>query len=390
MAHRETDSTTAGDVLRILIDNGLDGMARALETLMNEAMKLERAEFLGAAPHERTEARRGYANGFKPREIRTRAGALRLAVPQVRDVEEPFYPKSLERGARSERALKLAIAEMYVQGVSTRRVAAVVEALCGTEVSSTQVSRAARLLDEELEAWRTRPIGETPYLILDARYEKVRHGGAVIDCAVLVAIGVGIDGRRRVLGVSVSLSEAEVHWRELLASLKGRGLIGVRLVVSDDHAGLKAARRAELPGVAWQRCQFHLQRNVVAYVPQAAMRREVARAVRGVFNAPDRETAERASAQVAERYRKRAPRLAAWLEETVPEALAVFDLPEPHRRLLRTVNSLENLNKQIKRRTSVAALFPNEQALLRLVSAVLAETSEEWETGRIYLAMETE
>ena len=390
MAHRETDSTTAGDVLRILIDNGLDGMARALETLMNEAMKLERAEFLGAAPHERTEARRGYANGFKPREIRTRAGALRLAVPQVRDVEEPFYPKSLERGARSERALKLAIAEMYVQGVSTRRVAAVVEALCGTEVSSTQVSRAARLLDEELEAWRTRPIGETPYLILDARYEKVRHGGAVIDCAVLVAIGVGIDGRRRVLGVSVSLSEAEVHWREFLASLKGRGLIGVRLVVSDDHAGLKAARRAELPGVAWQRCQFHLQRNVVAYVPQAAMRREVARAVRGVFNAPDRETAERASAQVAERYRKRARRLAAWLEETVPEALAVFDLPEPHRRLLRTVNSLENLNKQIKRRTSVAALFPNEQALLRLVSAVLAETSEEWETGRIYLAMETE
>ena len=390
MAHRETDSTTAGDVLRILIDNGLDGMARALETLMNEAMKLERAEFLGAAPHERTEARRGYANGFKPREIRTRAGALRFAVPQVRDVEEPFCPKSAERGARSEHALKLAIAEMYVQGVSTRRVAAVVEALCGTEVSSTQVSRAARLLDEELEAWRTRPIGETPYLILDARYEKVRHGGAVIDCAVLVAIGVGIDGRRRVLGVSVSLSEAEVHWREFLASLKGRGLIGVRLVVSDDHAGLKAARRAELPGVAWQRCQFHLQRNVVAYVPQAAMRREVARAVRGVFNAPDRETAERASAQVAERYRKRAPRLAAWLEETVPEALAVFDLPEPHRRLLRTVNSLENLNKQIKRRTSVAALFPNEQALLRLVSAVLAETSEEWETGRIYLAMETE
>ena len=390
MAHRETDSTTAGDVLRILIDNGLDGMARALETLMNEAMKLERAEFLGAAPHERTEARRGYANGFKPREIRTRAGALRLAVPQVRDVEEPFYPKSLERGARSERALKLAIAEMYVQGVSTRRVAAVVEALCGTEVSSTQVSRAARLLDEELEAWRTRPIGETPYLILDARYEKVRHGGAVIDCAVLVAIGVGIDGRRRVLGVSVSLSEAEVHWREFLASLKGRGLIGVRLVVSDDHAGLKAARRAELPGVAWQRCQFHLQRNVVACVPQAAMRREVARAVRGVFNAPDRETAERASAQVAERYRKRAPRLAAWLEETVPEALAVFDLPEPHRRLLRTVNSLENLNKQIRRRTSVAGLFPNERSLLRLVSAVLAETSKEWETGRVYLAMETE
>ena len=390
MAHHETDSTTAGDVLRILIDNGLDGMARALEALINEAMKLERAEFLGAAPHERTEDRRGYANGFKPRRLLTRSGTLQLAVPQVRDAEEPFHPQALERGARSERALKLAIAEMYVQGVSTRRVAAVTETLCGTAVSSTQVSRAARLLDDELEAWRTRPIGETPYLILDARYEKVRHGGAVVDCAVLVAIGVGIDGRRRVLGVSVSLSEAEVHWRDFIGSLRARGLIGVRLVVSDDHAGLKAARRAELPGVAWQRCQFHLQQNAAAFVPQTAMRREVARAIRSVFNAPDRETAERTLAQTAERYRKRAPRLAAWLEESVPEALAVFDLPEPHRRLLRTVNSLENLNKQIRRRTSVAGLFPNEPSLLRLVSAVLAETSEEWETGRVYLAMETE
>ncbi len=390
MAHHEPDSTTVGSVLRTLIDNGLDGMAQALETLMNEAMKLERAEFLGAAPHQRTDSRRGYANGFKPREIQTRAGALRLAIPQVRDTDQSFYPKSLDRGIRSERALKLVIAEMYVQGVSTRKVAAITEVLCGTEISSMQVSRAAQLLDEELSAWRTRPIGETPYLILDARYEKVRHGGTVVDCAVLVAIGVGIDGKRRVLGVSVSLSEAEVHWREFLASLKARGLLGVRLVVSDDHAGLKAARRAELPGIPWQRCQFHVQRNAVAYVPHVAMRKEVARAIRSVFNASNRAIAEQTLKAIAGEYRQRAPKLAAWLEEAVPEALAVFEFPDSHRRLLRTVNSLENLNKQIKRRTAVASLFPNEQALLRLVSAVLAEISEDWETGRIYLTLETE
>ncbi len=390
MAHHEPDSTTVGSVLRTLIDNGLDGMAQALETLMNEAMKLERAEFLGAAPHQRTDSRRGYANGFKPREIQTRAGALRLAIPQVRDTDQSFYPKSLDRGIRSERALKLVIAEMYVQGVSTRKVAAITEVLCGTEISSMQVSRAAQLLDEELSAWRTRPIGETPYLILDARYEKVRHGGTVVDCAVLVAIGVGIDGKRRVLGVSVSLSEAEVHWREFLASLKARGLLGVRLVVSDDHAGLKAARRAELPGIPWQRCQFHVQRNAVAYVPHVAMRKEVARAIRSVFNASNRTIAEQMLKAIAGEYRQRAPKLAAWLEEAVPEALAVFEFPDSHRRLLRTVNSLENLNKQIKRRTAVASLFPNEQALLRLVSAVLAEISEDWETGRIYLTLETE
>jgi transposase-like protein len=390
MAHHELDCTTAAGVLKILTENGLDGMASALQILMNEAMKLERSEFLGAAPHERSEERRGHANGFKPKSVNTRAGRLDLDIPQVRSTSEPFYPKSLEKGLRSERALKVAVAEMYVQGVSTRRVKTITESLCGFDVSSTQVSRAAALLDEELAAWRARPIGETPYLVLDARYERVRHGGSVIDCAVLVAVGIGIDGKRRVLGVSVSLSEAEVHWREFLASLKVRGLIGVRLVVSDDHAGLKAARRAELPGVAWQRCQFHVQRNAVAFIPQVSMRTEVARAIRSIFNAGDRASADLLLAKTAAAYRDKAPRLAEWLENAIPEALTILELPEAHHRLLRTVNSLENLNKQIKRRTSVAALFPNEAALLRLVSAVLAEISEEWETSRIYLRMEAE
>jgi putative transposase len=295
----------------------------------------------------------------------------------------------LERGERSERALKLAVAEMYVQGVSTRKVAAITEELCGLEVSSVQVSRAAALLDEELAGWRNRPLGETPYLILDARYEKIRHGGSVVSCAVLVAIGVTPEGGRSVLGVSVSLSEAEVHWREFLAALQDRGLHGVRYIVSDDHAGLKQARQARFAGVPWQRCQFHLAQNAMQYVPKLAMRGEVARDLRVVLDANDRSEADRQLDRLVKKYALDAPKLAAWLETNVPEALTVLCLPAAHRRKLRTTNSLERINKEIKRRTRVATLFPNEASALRLVTAVLMEISEDWETNRTYLAMET-
>jgi len=390
MAHHELDSTTLSQVLMILNQNGLPGIGAALEILLNEAMKLERSEFLKAGPYERSEERRGHANGFKPKTLKTRSGPLQLAVPQVRGIsegEELFYPSVLERGVRSERALKLAIAEMYVQGVSTRKVMAITAQLCGFEVSSTQVSRAAEALDAELEAWRNRPIGEMRYLFLDARYEKVRIDGAVRDAAVLIAIGVRADGRRQVLGVSVSLSEAEVHWRGFLASLNQRGLRGVRMITSDDHAGLKAARLAELSGVPWQRCQFHLQQNAIAYVPTLAMRKDVARVLRSIFNAPDRAAAERLIKEAVAAYAERVPRLAEWIENNVPEGLTVFLLPESHRRLLRTSNLLEALNKQVRRRTRVATLFPNEASLLRLVSAVLIEVSDDWETGRVYATM---
>ena len=289
---------------------------------------------------------------------------------------------------RSERALKLAVAEMYVQGVSTRKVTEVMQLLCGLEVSSAQVSRATQLLDEELSAWRQRPLGEMPYLVLDARYEKVRHGGSVVSCAVLIAVGINPEGHRTLLGVSVSLSEAEVHWRGFLGSLQDRGLHGVRLVVSDDHAGLKAAREARFAGVAWQRCQFHLQQNASHYVPRVGMRAELATDLRAIFDAPDRAEADRRLQMTVSKYSKSAPKLAAWLADNVPEGLAVFALPAAHRRRLRTSNLLERLNKEIKRRTRVATLFPNEAALLRLVSAVLMEISEEWETEKIYLRME--
>ena len=283
--------TRFDELLQLLSENGFDGMAEAIEILMNEAMKLERAEALGAMPYQRTESRQGYANGFKSKTVNTRLGRLNLKVPQTRDVD--FYPSAIERGERSERALKLAVAEMYVQGVSTRKVAEITKELCGLDVSSTQVSRAAAMLDEELEAWRNRPLDRTPYVILDARYEKVRHGGSVRDCATLVAIGILEDGRRSVLGVSSALSEAEVHWRGFIESLIERGLHGVRMIVSDDHSGLRHAREACFPGTAWQRCQFHLQQNAIHYVPKMAMRTEVAEDLRSVFNAPDRHEADR-------------------------------------------------------------------------------------------------
>jgi putative transposase len=385
VAH-QSECNVVDTVVQLLSESGLSQMAEAIRIMLNEAMRIERSQVLDAGPYERTEQRRGYANGFKPKTLSTRLGKITVQVPQARDVD--FYPSALEKGVRSERALKLAVAEMYVQGVSTRKVTEVMQLLCGLEVSSTQVSRAAQSLDEELGAWRQRPIGETPYLIVDARYEKVRHGGSVVSCAVLIAVGINPEGHRTLLGVSVSLSEAEVHWREFFASLQDRGLHGVKLIVSDNHAGLKAAREARFPGVLWQRCQFHLQQNAGHYVPRIDMRPQVASDLRAIFNSPDRTEAERHLQIAVKKYDKTAPKLAAWMSENVPEGLAIFAFPEAHRRRLRTSNMLELTNKEIKRRTRVATLFPNEASLLRLVSAVLMEISEEWETEKIYLRME--
>jgi len=259
---------------------------------------------------------------------------------------------------------------MYVQGVSTRKVTKITSELCGLDVSSSQVSRAAKLLDAELQSWRERPLGKLLYVTLDARYEKVRHGGTVVDCAVLIAIGVLPNGKRTVLGVSVKLSEAEVHWREFLQSLVERGLHGIEMITSDAHEGLKAARKGVFPSVPWQRCQFHLQQNATAYVPKVDMRSEVAADIRGIFNAPNPNEAERLLKIATEKYRTTAPKLAEWMEKNVPEGLTVLTRPEAHRKRLRTSNSLERLNKEILRRTRVATLFPNEASLLRLVSAV--------------------
>jgi putative transposase len=385
MTH-QIQSTDLNNAVQLLANNGFEGMASAIQILFNEAMKLERNEYIGAEPYQRTEQRRDYANGFKPKTINSRIGKLELQVPQTRDGD--FYPSSLERGERSERALKLAVAEMYVQGVSTRKVAKITAELCGLDVSSTQVSRAAKLLDEELETWRNRPLDQIEYLILDARYEKVRVAGSVRDCAVLIAIGIQPGGHRSVLGVSVSLSEAEVHWREFLVSLKQRGLHGVKLVVSDAHEGLKAARQATFAGVSWQRCQFHLAQNAMQHTPKVPMRKQVADDIRDIFAARNAHDANEELGRFVERYKDTAPKLADWAEANIPEGLAIFGIPAEHRKRMRTTNMLERQNRELKRRTRVATLFPNEASLLRLVTAVLVELSDEWETGMKYLTFQ--
>lgn len=374
------------DAVELLTEYGFDGMAQIMQRVVNECMLIERQNALGVGPYQRGEGRKGQANGFKPKRLKTRVGPLELDVPQVRGAK--FYPSALEKGSRSERALIAAMAEMYVQGVPTRKVTKVVEELCGSQVSSSDVSRATALLDKELQQWRNQPIGEIKYLIADARYEKIREGGCVVDCAVLVAIGVDPEGRRRVLGVSVSRSEAEAHWREFFKSLKERGMHGLELIASDAHGGIAEARKACFAGVPWQRCQFHLMKNALQHVPKNGDTSQVLEDLKSVFDSANETVASEQLSRVVHKYQESAPKLAAWMEENIPEGFSVFRLPASHRKRLRTTNPLERLNREIKRRTNVATLFPNEASLLRLVTAILMEQSEEWETGKRYVTFE--
>lgn len=382
------DFTLPAELLEQIAAQGLDFIPELVRVLVNAAMRAERENYLGAEPYQRTNERQGHANGYKPKTVQTRMGDITFAIPQVRD--GGFYPQALEKGQRSERALTLSLAEMYVQGVSTRKVKAIVEQLCGSGVSSSTVSRAAAALDENLQAWRSRPLGEMIYLFLDARYEKIRQDGQIRDAAILIAAGVDRLGKRHLLGLSVSLGEQEIHWRAFMQSLVVRGLCGIQLITSDDHAGLKAARMAVFGGIPWQRCQFHLQHNASAYVPRKEMHTEVAADIRTIFNAPDRSMAEAYLKKTVEKYAKSASRLADWMEKNIPEGLTVFAFPTRHQRKLRTSNPIERLNREIRRRTAVVSIFPNEAACLRLISAVLMEFDEEWQTGRCYLSFESD
>lgn len=383
MTHQENYNLSS-DVIEELTQKGLNAVPDLLRVLLNNAMRAERSKYLQAGEYERTEERKGHANGFKPKTVKTRLGEITFAIPQVR--EGGFYPSALEKGMRSERALVIALAEMYVQGVSTRKVKAITEELCGVEITPMQVSRAAAKLDTVLQEWRERPLGEIRYLFLDARYEKVREAGQVRDAAVLVASGITPGGGWQILGVSVSLSEHETHWKAFLQGLKDRGLRGVELVTSDDHSGLGAARRSVLGSIPWQRCQFHLQQNAGAYIPKQSMRMEVAADIRAMFNAPDRRTAELFLQNAIQKYALSAPRLSAWMEDNLSEGFTVFDFPLEHHRSIRTTNSLERINKEIRKRTRVVGVFPNEASCLRLISAKLMEISEEWQIGKHFCA----
>lgn len=374
------------EVAEIICEEGLSGLDKAVQIMINQAMLIERDRYLKAERYERSPERTGYANGFKPKQLKTRVGKLELSVPQTRDGQ--FYPSFLEQGLRSERALKISLAEMYIQGVSTRKVNAILSELCGFEVSSSEVSRAIKELDEQLEAWRERELGHYVYLILDARYEKVRQGGCIQDAAILVAYGINLEGKREILGVSVDISEAEIHWRTFLQKLCKRKLHGLEMVTSDAHPGLKAAIKTVFPSVPWQRCQFHLQQNAQSYVPKVSMKKEVALDIRHIFNAPNIEEANRLLKLTIGKYEKSASKLSEWLEVSIPEGLQVFQMPKHHQIKIRTTNLAERVNREIKRRTQIISIFPSDKSCERLITAILVEMAEEWlDTDRVYLKM---
>lgn len=377
----ETYDTEIFEMMQTLMNEGTKGFPDVVAKMYNLAMRFERELHLGAGRYERAEERRGYANGYKPKSLNTAAGKLRLQIPQVRGCDRPFYPKSLERGSRSDRALKMAVAEMYIKGVSTRKVQSVFEELCDMNITADQVSRAMRELDEELENWRNRPIGAVKVLFADATYHKARVNGVVVSTATFIVTGVLEDGHRAILAVDSDVSENEVHWRRILTRLVERGMHGVRLVVSDSHDGLRAAREAALPGVPWQRCQMHLQQNAQAFVTKTSLKPEVAADIRSVFNARSLDEAKRILAEIVDKYAKTQSRLSAWMEVNIPEGLTVFSFPAAARQFLRTNNMEENLNKQIKQRTRLIPAFPNIDSLLRLVSAICVEISDDWETN---------
>jgi len=357
-----------------------------VERVVQEVLDAEMTAHLHAEPYERSVERRGYRNGSKPRQLNTRVGTLTLQVPQDRD--GTFSTQLFARYQRNEKALVLALMEMYVEGVSTRKVREITEALCGTSFSKSLVSELAGQLDAELEAWRHRPLTETtyPYISVDARYEHVRQGGQVISQGVLIVAGVRADGHREILAVAVADTESEATYHQLFRDLKARGLSGVRLVTSDSHAGLKAAIDRHFQGASWNRCQVHCTRDLLGMVG-AGRRRELAEDLREIFAATTREQALAMAETVAARWELTQPAVARLLEEAIEDCLACLAFPLAHRPRIRTTNGLERLNEEIKRRTRVVRIFPNSEACLRLVTALCVEQSEEWVSGRRYLEM---
>jgi putative transposase len=366
---------------------GEDFLRELVQRTVQQVLEAEMTSFLGAESYQRNEVRRGWRNGFKPRTLKTRVGELELMVPK--DREGQFQTELFERYQRSEKAFVLALLQMYVEGVSTRKVSAITEALCGLEVSKSQVSTLTQKLDAEVAEWRTRPLTEAyPYLIFDARYEKVRQGGSVVSQGVLVAIGISAAGYREVLGCWVAESESEASWGAVFAELKQRGLSGVSYVVSDDHAGMVRAIERHFQGAVWQRCQVHFVRNALSLCGRQ-QRPQVLRLMKAVTEASTHEAAKAALGVAIAELEKKAPRVARLLEECGEQILGVYALPEAHRKRMRTTNMLERQNQELKRRTRVIRVFPHEQSCLRLIAALLMETNLDW-MGRIYLRMEEE
>ena len=381
------DTSVIGAVQGALLDDP-DFLKSLVERVVQRILETEMAEHLGAGSYERTEERRGYRNGYKPRTLKTRVGTLELLVPQ--DREGTFRTELFDMYQRNEKALVLSMMEMYVQGVSTRKVRKITEALCGTSFSKSTVSRLAEQLDEELDRWLERPLERKyPVLIADAQFHKVRDNGRVVSKAVLTIKGIRTDGKREILLVTVGRTENEVYWDEAFKALKNRGVSGIELIASDDHAGLRKAIDKHFPGIAWQRCQQHFRENAKKRAPKNRQG-EVCEGLREIFDAKDKEQARAQRDEFVERVREELPDLATFIDEEIEDCFAVFERPKKQRRRLRTTNCLERYHEEIRRRTHVVRIFPNDRALLRLVGTLAMEFSEEWLCGKMYIRMEEE
>ena len=357
-----------------------------VKAALQEMLEAEMTAMLGAAKGERTPARLGYRSGSYGRTLITRVGKLELRVPQDRDGR--FSTELFERYQRSERALVAALAEMYVQGVSTRKVKAITEELCGHSFSASAISAINKKLDASLAQFTGRRLTDAyPYLILDARYERVREAGVIASQAVLIAIGIDWDGRRQVLGVELANRESRSSWRDFLSGLRERGLTGVEFVVADDHAALRAAIREVLPEAAYQRCYVHFLRNALDYVPRK-VDDDCLQELRWLYDRRDLAEARADLAAWIGKWQAKYPRLVAWVEESIEETLTFYRLPRQHHKHLKSTNMLERLNEEIKRRTHVVRIFPNAESCLRLVRALCVETHENWLEAHRYLNMD--
>ena len=367
------------------LEHDADFLRESVRVLSQALMELEVEEHIGAGRHERSPERTGQRNGYRQRSWDTRVGTVELSVPRVRDGS--YFPSLLEPRRKAERALSAVVQEAYVRGVSTRKVDELVQALGMNGISKSQVSRLCEELDEEVERFRGRPLeGSYPYVWLDATYLKARQDGQVVSTAVVIAIGLNADsGQREVLGLDVGPSEDGAFWLSFLSSLAARGLSGVRLVTSNAHQGLKGAVEAVLQGASWQRCRVHFMRNALSTVPKEAQQM-VGATIRTVFAQPDPESAHRQWRRVADGFRGRFAKLAQLMDETEEDVLAYATFPKEHWQKIWSNNPLERLNKEVKRRTEVVGIFPNEAAVVRLVGAVLSEQHDEWQVGKRYFS----
>lgn len=363
-----------------------DSFKELLREVLQEVLEQEMTDALGAEKGERSPGRLGYRSGYYSRGLVTRVGKLELRIPQ--DRQGHFSTQIFERYQRSEKALVSALAEMYIQGVSTRKVKAITEELCGHAFSASAISAVNKTLDESLERFAKRPLEETyPYLVLDARYEKVRQHGVIRSQAVQIAIGINHEGRRQILAVELANRERQTSWKDMLLELKSRGLRGVEFVVSDDHAGLKRAIAEVLPEAVWQRCYVHFLRNALDHLPRKAVD-DCLQELRWLYDRRDLAEAQKDLAQWLERWGSKYPKLCEWVEENIGETFTFYHLPLPHHKHMKSTNMLERLNEEIKRRTRVVRIFPNGASCLRLIRALAVETHEAWLEASRYLNME--